>query len=354
MNKVAIITDTHFGASSGNKIVAGAISKFFVECLFPYLKEHNIKTLLHAGDFVDNRTMISYLTMNQIERDFIAPVIENDISVHLLMGNHDVHYRHSNDISSAFLFAKCDNIKTYSEIEDVSVLGTTMTMCPWINNSNSEKVFSHIENSSAKILLGHLEIKDAAMMRNKKNESGISTTVFNNYDLVITGHFHHRNSIDNVHYIGNPYPLNWGDYNDPRGFCVLDLDSNELEFIDNSYSQYQKFYYDDSIYDYSANSVNVKNKYVKVIVVKKTNSRMFDTFITILNLSGAYQISIVDSDIELSDSVIVDDSERLESFSSIQLINSALESLNLSDDNLNGCKSLIAELHKEIIADVSL
>lgn len=345
MNKIAILTDTHFGAGNGNKITALYISRFFNDVFFPYLKANNIKTVIHAGDFVDNRTTISYLTLNQIERDFITPVIENDIDVHVLMGNHDVYYRNSNDISSSFIFPKCKNIKTYSSIEDVELLDKQFTMCPWINNSNYESTLTHISNSSARVLIGHLEVKDALMMKNKKNEHGIDSSEFIKYDVVISGHFHHRNSLGNIHYIGNPYPLNWGDYNEPRGFCVLDVDSNELEYIDNEYSQYQKIYYDDSLYDYSNITFDCNNKYIKIIVVKKTDQKLFDRFITAINLSGAYQISIVDSDIELSDAPV--DEHELESYSSLDLMYSTLKSLNISDDIKNECRTLLTELYKE-------
>ena len=45
--KVALITDTHFGARNDNQIVQSHINQFFGEVFFPYLEEHNIKDVVH-------------------------------------------------------------------------------------------------------------------------------------------------------------------------------------------------------------------------------------------------------------------------------------------------------------------
>ena len=51
--KIALLNDTHFGARNDSLIFDDYFHKFYNDIFFPYLKEHNIKTLIHLGDVVD-------------------------------------------------------------------------------------------------------------------------------------------------------------------------------------------------------------------------------------------------------------------------------------------------------------
>ena len=51
--KVALVTDTHFGARSDSLAFDAYFAKFYDETFFPYLKEHDIKTVCHLGDIFD-------------------------------------------------------------------------------------------------------------------------------------------------------------------------------------------------------------------------------------------------------------------------------------------------------------
>ena len=48
--KVAIITDTHFGARKGNQTFHDYFEQFYKEVFFPTLDEHGIDTVVHLGD----------------------------------------------------------------------------------------------------------------------------------------------------------------------------------------------------------------------------------------------------------------------------------------------------------------
>ena len=59
--KVAIITDTHFGARNDNLNFNEYFFKFYDNLFFPTLKERGITTCIHMGDVVDRRKYISCL-----------------------------------------------------------------------------------------------------------------------------------------------------------------------------------------------------------------------------------------------------------------------------------------------------
>ena len=57
--KIALLNDTHFGARNDSLIFDDYFYKFY-DNIFSYLKEHNIKTLIHLGDIVDRRKFINF------------------------------------------------------------------------------------------------------------------------------------------------------------------------------------------------------------------------------------------------------------------------------------------------------
>ena len=56
--KVAIITDTHFGARKGSDHLHNYFEMFYRDVFFPSLEKHQIDTVLHMGDIFDSRKAI--------------------------------------------------------------------------------------------------------------------------------------------------------------------------------------------------------------------------------------------------------------------------------------------------------
>jgi len=63
--KVAIINDTHFGARNDSPVFLDHFISFFENQFFPYLKDNNIDTVIHLGDFFDRRKFINFNTLNK-------------------------------------------------------------------------------------------------------------------------------------------------------------------------------------------------------------------------------------------------------------------------------------------------
>jgi hypothetical protein len=99
--------------------------------------------------------------------------------------------------------------------------------------------------------------------------------------------------------------MTWADYNDPRGFHIFDLNTRELEFIQNPYRMFHKVVYDDTeqnidywnSFDFDA----LAESYVKVICVNKSNPYLFDTVVDKLYKAGALDIGIVEDFTEIVD-----------------------------------------------------
>ena len=64
--KIALITDTHYGARKGSKVFHDYFQKFYDDVFFPILKERKIKNVIHLGDSFDNRKNIDFWALNSI------------------------------------------------------------------------------------------------------------------------------------------------------------------------------------------------------------------------------------------------------------------------------------------------
>ena len=306
--KIALITDTHFGARNDNLAFNEYFYEFYENQFFPYLKEHKIKHCVHLGDVMDRRKFISY----RIARDFRERFINSfkDINFHMLVGNHDTFYKNTNDVNSLheLVDGKFKNIKVYSKTTEVDFGDCKILFVPWINSDNYSYTMEMLDTTSAQICMGHLELSGFQMQRGMIMTEGWDKRLFQKFDMVMSGHFHHKSDDGQIFYLGTPYEIYWNDYDDPKGFHIFDTKTRELERIVNTNTLFCKIYYDDTTQDYMSHDISrYKNKYVKVIVVNKKNLYQFDHFVDRLLLADAHDIKIIEDFSEMDASNVSDD-----------------------------------------------
>lgn len=313
--KIAILTDTHAGARGDSHGFAEYFNRFYQEVFFKYIDEHQITTVWHGGDILDRRKYVNYLTGKRLEEDFIKPCFDRKLDLHILVGNHDTYYKNTNrpnSIRTLYGHSKyTEYLSWYESPAEIKFDNTNVLFLPWINQGNYEESLKAIQESNARIVLGHLEIQGFQMYKGAFNDIGFSPSMFQRFELVLSGHFHHRSARDNIRYLGSTYEMNWSDYNDPRGFHVLDTDTLELEYIQNPYRMFHKIFYDD-VKDNNddllkMNLEHLKDTYVKVVVKNKKNPYLFDRFIDrIINEFPPVNIQTVEDNYHL-DSMDEDD-----------------------------------------------
>jgi DNA repair exonuclease SbcCD nuclease subunit len=304
--KVAIITDQHFGARNDSIAFLDFYEKFYDNTFFPTLDLHGINTVLVLGDTFDRRKYVNFYALDRAKKMFFDKLEERGIRVHMLAGNHDTYYKNTNEVNSPdLLLVEYGNIDVISKPETIVVDGTSICMMPWICPENYQESLDHIKNTKAEICMGHFEIAGFAMYRGMESHDGLAKETFEKFDLVFSGHYHHRSSDQHIHYLGNPYELTWQDYNDPRGFHLFDLSTRELEFICNPYRMFERIEYNDKDQDpIDLDAIELEKKYVKLVVVNKTDFYKFDKFIQKLYNKGCHEIKIIEDMSEFQDGEI--------------------------------------------------
>ena len=311
--KVAIITDQHFGARNDSIAFLDFFQKFYDNVFFPVLAENDIRTVLILGDTFDRRKYVNFYALQRAKEMFFDKLRANNISVHMLAGNHDTYFKNTNDVNSPDLLLKeYTNINVIDEPVTINVDGTDICMMPWICPENYQVSLDEIKNTKADICMGHFEIAGFAMYRGMESHEGLSKETFQKFDRVFSGHYHHRSDDGHIYYLGNPYELTWQDYNDPRGFHLFDVGSRQLEFVRNPYSMFERLEYNDKEQDpIDLDAIDLQSKFVKLVVVNKTDYYKFDKFIQKLYNKGCYDIKIVEDMSEFQDGEI-DESINLE------------------------------------------
>lgn len=347
--KVAILGDTHFGMRNDSAKFHDYYEKFYSEVFFPYLEQHGIKDVFQLGDLFDRRKYINFLSLSRARNYFFDPLADNNINLYTLLGNHDIFWKESLKVSSSDLVLRdYDNVFLADQPHTLKFDdGSRFDLIPWICRENEDDVKTFINESKSEYCLGHFEIAGFAMYKGMDAVDGIDPSIFKKYDKVLSGHYHTKSQKGNITYVGTPGEITWQDYNDPRGFHILDTATGELEFIQNPHSIFARIVYDDSEpLNWEMQNINVddyKDKFVKLIVVAKNDYYKFDLLINSLYNVGVHEVKIVEDFSEYTEGE-VDDGINLED--TLDVLDNYIESVE-TDANKESIKKFMRELYVE-------
>ena len=351
--KIALITDTHWGVRNDNIAFMDNSKKFLDEVFFPYLDANNIRTVVHLGDLVDRRKYINFNTATRLRIDFLDKLANRGLDVHMIAGNHDTYYKNTNSINALheLVVGKYD-FNIYDQIpREVEFDNLTVLMLPWICDENREVCLHKIKTTPAQIVMGHLELAGFEMYRGSIVSHGDDRNLFDRFDMVLSGHYHHRSSDGSIHYLGSHAEFTWSDYDDRKGFHILDTETRNLTFVSNPYIMFYKVWYDDVTPGHEPERLDLsycKGKIVKVIVKNKLDPYKFDMFIDRIEKFGVLEMQIVEDHLNLSvatDEDIIDEAE-----STINIFKKYIDQVNSSNLNKDKLEKTIVELYNEAIA----
>jgi DNA repair exonuclease SbcCD nuclease subunit len=350
--RVAIITDQHFGARNDSLSFLDFYERFYENVFFPVLDKNDINHVLILGDTFDRRKYVNFYSLDRAKKMFFDKLAEKYIKVWMLTGNHDTYFKNTNDVNSPeLLLAEYNNIHVINSAATIYIGRTEICMVPWICAENYHECMKEINDTPSTLCMGHFEIAGFAMYKGMESHEGLSKDMFKKFDMVFSGHYHHRSTDGHITYLGNPYELTWSDYNDPRGFHLFDLEKRQLEFIENPYRMFHKLHYSDADKTYEE-VVNIpidayKDGFIKVIVHNKTNPYWFDLVIERLEKLGISGIQVVDDNLNLNledDEEIINQAEDM-----ITMLNKYVDSIETNVDKKDVYK-LMSSLYNEALS----
>ena len=134
------------------------------------------------------------------------------MQIYMLVGNHDLYRKFSREIHSASIFKEYKNIKIISEPTVRPELHNSL-LTPFLFQHEYESI---VKYSDCDTWFGHFELNDFYITgyHNIKMEHGADHKLFKDVSRIFTGHYHRRQSYDNVSYIGSPFGFDFSDIDD--------------------------------------------------------------------------------------------------------------------------------------------
>ena len=345
--KIAILNDTHCGIRNSSEIFLANAEDFYSKIFFPECDKRDIKQILHLGDYYDHRKFINFKALNHNRRVFLDQVRKRGMSMDIIPGNHDTYFKNTNELNSLkeCLGHYMNEVHIIMEPTVMKYDSLKIGLVPWICNDNYDQCMTFIKECQADWIGAHLELTGFEMMRGITNVHGMNQKIFKRFEMVLSGHFHTSSRKDNIWYLGNPMEFFWNDAHDPKYFHILDTETREIERIRNPHTIFEKVLYDDEKNDYSTFDVTKFNKkFVKVIVINKTDPFTFDRFIDNIQNQEIYELKIAENFNEFMGTNVEEENMNFED--TAEIVDSYIEAVD-TDLDKNKIKVQMRELMTE-------
>lgn len=354
MAKIAILGDTHFGMRNDSLAFYENNNKFYQEVFFPYIREHNITNVVQLGDLFDRRKFINFDILSRAKRDFFdkfgAWGYYDDVDkeddppkdqpyLYALVGNHDIYFRNTLKVNSPELILREYNECPY-QVEIVTEPGTyrfhangcEIDFIPWICAENEKQITEFIQNSKSEICFGHFELDGFEMDRGNFCRGGMNKSLLKKYEIVFSGHFHHRSSDGQILYVGTPGQMTFADVDSIKGFHVFDDETRLIEFVPNPFIMFHKFVYDDNDFTFEKlaelDLTKYAGTYVKVIVLNKNVPYLFEKFMEALTKVNPIDITIQED----SFTVASENEENIQTENTLDILKGYITDMDLEID----------------------
>lgn len=337
--------DTHFGTKINSQAFLKYQLDYFEEKVFPEFKKQNLKHVVQFGDFFNDRKALNVNTHHWVKTRFLDPIKKMGIKLYIIIGNHDVYYTRSNEITSLSMLKEYGNITLIYEPSIFNFYGLKVSMIPWLSNEDDiEKFKKFIKENPHDIMFGHFELGNFEVIPGHVHEGGLDKDILKNFEAVYSGHFHQKQSQDNIHYLGTPYELTWSDYKGEKGWHTIDTQTKELEFFKNDRPIHCKIYYDEDFFDDCRKDLkNIQGKIVKLFTANKTNEAKFSNFIFEMEQGMPESFVIIDH-IEKNDDVIVSDDGKC-------LLDVIKDYLKDTEEKDIRVEKILSKLYREVVIE---
>ena len=219
--------------------------------VFQTAVNRGIEEVVFLGDLFQDREKIQVLPY-QRTYEIINQYAGGDnpqVKLYLLVGNHDMWYADKTDISSVYPFDAISNVKVIHKCCTLQIGDIPIDFLPFtLNPITSLSGFMHNPTGQpASVLCGHIALDGAQLNTLYKTQADVSVEYdgdmvkvdadkFQPWKRVFLGHYHGAQKIKNVEYVGSPLQLNFAEAFQKKHIVVLNTQTLETEYIENTFS----------------------------------------------------------------------------------------------------------------------
>lgn len=192
-----------------------------------YSVKNNITNVVIAGDVNDLKGIVHYkpfVLFSQIIKKY------HNLHFYILSGNHDESNRE--DIYSAIQLLEADNVTL---IYRDPLIIDNIAFVPW--RTDLPEVIKDINTD---ILISHFGVSEASFSSGISLRTSIGLKDLKKFKLVLLGHYHLPQNLDNVYYTGSMIQLTKGEAGEEKRFLDVETETNEVTSI--PFEEYRKYY----------------------------------------------------------------------------------------------------------------
>lgn len=249
-----------------------------LEWVFETAKARKVDAILFGGDLLHDRQKIDSLTYNKVFN--VLEKYQNEcFKTHLLLGNHDLWFATDLSVSSVRPFKALKNFEVIDQTCAQNICGVDWHFMPYTHDPMDEltKLKDKINDS---YLLAHIAVDGARLnsagsiadvvIEHDGDMTVVGRDLFNFYKRAFFGHYHSAQKLSpTVEYIGSPLQLSFGEAHEKKHIILLDSETNELEYIENTFSPKHFYIKDNEIENYT--SEELSNSFV-CLITENTDS----------------------------------------------------------------------------------
>lgn len=247
MSKILLIGDSHLGLGYPNSVDKWfkIHQEYFQDFLLPLLKKELTKDdiIVHLGDLFDNRSVVPINILNYAQN--VLEQMAQICQVHVIIGNHDLYTKATNEINTVKLYKYIPNVFVYEEPTKIDFMGKSILMLPWVEK-RKEQIEILKKFSGCDYLFCHSDLNGAKMHLSSvahKNHDKINVEEFSGYKRVFSGHIHLVQQNKNFTFVGNLFEMDRNDLGNQKGIFILDAIDGSERFIPNDVSpKFKKLY----------------------------------------------------------------------------------------------------------------
>ena len=292
IDKIFLVGDLHLGIRNNSVEWADIQKEFLLEVLPKTAADNGFNPetdiLILEGDIFHSRESINVRIQNDSMEIFenLAKIFKR--GVFIILGNHDVYYKDSNQVNSVrHLKHLAENIHVFESPEILTINKTeNWLMLPWVEDTKTLGGYVADYADMCNRIVCHADIKGLKFNRWTKVEHGLEITALSQYNRVYSGHIHHRQEQDNILYTGTPYQMDRGDRGNAKGYYIIDAKNNYAEtFIENLTSPNYVKYDICELLDMNIDQLNglLTNNFVDVMIeINLSNKIPLSQFLAVL------------------------------------------------------------------------
>lgn len=230
LRRGAYFTDIHFGKKANSPMHNQDCCNFIEWFCEKVKQDPTIDYIAFLGDWNENRSALNIATL---KASYLGAKMLNELGmpVYFVVGNHDLYYRHSREIHSVVPFNEFDNFIVIDQPIVIDEIENKVLFSPFLFPEEYDGLKDHLD---IPFWAGHFEFRGFVITGyNVTMPTGPKPDEYVGPDHIVSGHFHKRQANENIVYIGNTFPMDFGDAGDfARGMMIYDHLDDDMQFND--------------------------------------------------------------------------------------------------------------------------